>query len=482
MERRHSAALSRPSTPPIRPLPIRPAVGTYASKPSTPTPHHVRFSPSPSRAPSPTLSRSSPAAPARPLSRIGSTPAPPRPALARLSTYTSSTTGVRPPTPARSTTYPPTPLARLSTPINPWRPPSGAPRPPLHRQPTNTWDLRRPTTHPALNRPSSLYTSRRTGLATPPPSRPVSGTSSNGRPASSSSSSFQPVPAHLAFIDPSIPPAPGAGAHPEGTVLARSNLFVARGKPRLGVAYWEYVAVTRAQQVLEAYVPEVRDRCAAARQGGRKAVEAMRDETYMATRCVVEVAIAVLRMIKGSEEGMRINAEVASRLIHIRWGDDNEWRRIWALHNDRGIEPSAKSQRDARAVRGYTELTVDVFADRPALSHLTLSLHKSIVHLLASWDLELKLPLSIELRRHAQNGADRSAWTELQWRSEAFKGGMRATSEGARRLARETARFLDGVRGRGGLDGDKYLLLFQRLQTYAPHGFDLEPRKEYCPR
>ncbi|GAA5851296.1 hypothetical protein JCM9279_001096 [Rhodotorula babjevae] len=475
MERRHSAALSRPSTPPIRPLPIRPAVGTYASKPPTPPPHHVRFSPSPSRAPSPTLSRSSPAAPARPLSRVGSTPTPPRPALARLSTYTSSTTGARPASPARSTTYPPTPLARLSTPINPWRPPSGAPRPPLRREPTSTWDLRRPTNHPALGRPSSLYTSRRTGLATPPPSRPVSGTSSNGRPAS-----FQPVPPHLAFIDPSIPPAPVD--HPEGSVLERSNLFVARGKPRLGVAYWEYVAVTRAQQVLEAYVPEVRDRCAAARQGGRTAVEAMRVETYLATRCVIEVAVAVLRMIKGSEEGMRINAEVASRLVHIKWQDDDEWRRIWKLHNERGINPGAQSQRDARAVRGYTELAVDVFADRPALTKLTLSLHKSIVHLDASWDIELLRPLSINVRRDAQNNADRSAWTELLWRAEAFRSGMRATSEGARRLARETARFLDGVRGRGGLDGDKYLRLWKHLQTYAPPGFDLEPREEYCPR
>lgn len=363
-------------------------MGSYAAKPSTPPPHHVRFSPSPTRPPSPALSRSSSAAPARPLSRIGSTPAPARPALARLSTYTSSTTGARPASPARSTTYPPTPLARLSTPVNPWRPPSGPPRSPLRREPANTWDLRRPTTHPALGRPSSLYTSRRTGLATPPPSRPVSGTSSTaGRAAS-----LEPVPPHLGFIDPSIPPPPTD--HPEGSVLARSNLFVARGKPRLGVAYWEYVAATRAQQVLEAYVPEVRERCAAARAGGRKAVDDMRNETYMATRCVIEVAVAVLRMLKGSEEGMRvrpcslsrprprprdrlsdssspppspsflpqINAEVASRLVHIRWRDDDEWRRIWNLHNDRGLHPSAKSQHDARAVRGYTELAVDVFA------------------------------------------------------------------------------------------------------------------------
>jgi len=89
--------------------------------------------------------------------------------------------------------------------------------------------------------------------------------------------------------------------------------------------------------------------------------------------------------------------------------------------------------------------------DRPALSKLTVSLHKTIVHLDASWELELARAVSIDLRRTAQNHADRAAWHELQWRAEAFRSGMRATADAARRLARETARFLDGVRGRVGL-------------------------------
>ncbi|TNY20239.1 hypothetical protein DMC30DRAFT_447229 [Rhodotorula diobovata] len=484
MERRRSAALTRPQTPPIRPIPIRPAAGTHSSKATTPPPQRVRFSPPcEARPPSPALSRSSALGqppPPRPLSRVGAVPAPPRPALARAATYTSavaprSASPGHSGSPAHPSTRLPSPgpLARLSTPPSPWRPPP-LPRPAPRIDTANQWTLRRPVSNPALHRPSSLYASRRTGLATPPPSRPNSG---------SSRASFQAVPPHLSFLDPSIPPLPfSPSEHPEGTVVEESNLFIARGKPRLGLTHWQHAAVYRAHQALDEYVPEVRELSRRAREQGRAAVDKLRLEVYMPVRTLVETAVAVLRMLQSGEEGMEMMAAVASRLVHLRWGDDEEWKGISHLHFDRAIDAIGISHRNTRIVSEFTALAVETFQDRPRLSKITLDLHKCVTHLFASWQLEVDSPISINLRQCAQGRADRKAWQELQWRAEGFKNGMRATADAKRRLARAVGRFLDGVRSRGALDGGEYLKLFKHLQLYAPDGVDLQPRKELCPR
>lgn len=306
--------------------------------------------------------------------------------------------------------------------------------------------------NPALHRPSSLYASRRTGLATPPPSRPNSG---------SSRASFQAVPPHLSFLDPSIPPLPfSPSEHPEGTVVEESNLFIARGKPRLGLTHWQHAAVYRAHQALDEYVPEVRELSRRAREQGRAAVDKLRLEVYMPVRTLVETAVAVLRMLQSGEEGMEVRsavlrlvrptprrltslrpqmmAAVASRLVHLRWGDDEEWKGISHLHFDRAIDAIGISQRNTRTVSEFTALAVETFQGAPPPSPLFDSTRRRPD--LLTPDACLPPPQTARASQKSPSTCTNASRTSSPRGSSRSTAPSRSTCDSARRAARTARR------------------------------------------
>ncbi|BGP37980.1 hypothetical protein JCM10449v2_001907 [Rhodotorula kratochvilovae] len=233
-------------------------------------------------------------------------------------------------------------------------------------------------------------------------------------------------------------------------------------------------------QALEAYAGEMRERYARAKEGGSEGMMQMRIAVSLDVQALVEAALAVLRLLQFSEPGIQIAAQVASRLVHLRWGDTPDYHAILELHELHGIDPIVYSQGETEVVSNYRRVASGRFKGSPRLAKPTADTHSCLLRLHAAWEVEFRRPLTVTLRRLAQTG-DRKAWQELQWRAEGFAQGMRATLDARRRLAREVGRLLDGVRSRSGISGDNYLEYFKRIQEFLPDGVQVVPRR-VCPR
>ncbi|GJN88557.1 hypothetical protein Rhopal_001523-T1 [Rhodotorula paludigena] len=299
------------------------------------------------------------------------------------------------------------------------------------------------------------YTSRYSSAsrpATPPPSRPPSG----------SSATFRPVPPQYAFIDPSIPPAPlDSTRHPEGSQLLRSNLFVARGKPRLATAYWEQGAAYRMHQALEAHVGEVRERYYRMRGAGSGAFEDWRATVSREVRGLCELALAILRLMRSTIEGFEVNSSIATRLVRLSWANAQEWRAICDDQVKIAVSPLVYAQHNTSVVMEYAKLGLER---------------------VQAWTLEVDSPLSLHLRKAAHERGDRAAWQQLQWREIAYRQGVDGCKAVRVQLAKMVARFLDSVRSRSGISSYDYVAYFERLQELQPDDLRLQPRKELLPR
>ncbi|GAA6008974.1 hypothetical protein JCM10207_004050 [Rhodosporidiobolus poonsookiae] len=296
------------------------------------------------------------------------------------------------------------------------------------------------------------------------------------------SSSQSPLPPRLSFLVPSYPPPPvNLSQFREGQPLPRGNLVAGRGKARLAMTYWEQQGAQRIYAALRAH--EELQREVYWRMYPGKGLYPLRAKIEREIECLCEAALVVIRFL----------CQVASRFVNIPWGDAQEWRSISEVHSDECIPFIVQCQHNAEVVRKYFALgqehfrsLMNRFPDRnSAFTTLLKHFNDSATcfeRLASAWAVEEEAFVSRDLRRRAQEKADRSTWNCLQWRAEGFRSGIKASLEMRVYLIQGLAKYLHVTRSRGALSGADYVDFFDRLQRFLPPGMTAQPRSDLCNR
>ncbi|GAA5921979.1 hypothetical protein JCM1841_000717, partial [Sporobolomyces salmonicolor] len=314
---------------------------------------------------------------------------------------------------------------------------------------------------------------------------------SSSTPASTSRRSASPVrpaqsvvrpPAHLSFIDPSSSPPPlDSSRYKDGVTFKGTNLVMGDGKPRLTLTFylqWISRKLSRALRDSVA-IQKVVYLSVAPRKG---TLREDRNVVQKDCRVLVNAVLGVLRFFDSTEQGIKDAAQVAYRLVNIRWGDDYEWLAISDFHVQNAVGPMLQARQSVIALRDLIRNAGRQFD--PQFLDIVKSLTDAYAYskrLYDAWHLEAEEPISCQLRRRAQERGDRAAWHMLQRRSAAFQQGAQSSAQVRDYLVKDLVWYLDSTRSRSGISGDDYLDFYEELRPLLPRSSPVRPNYRLVP-
>ncbi|GAA5953551.1 hypothetical protein JCM21900_006200 [Sporobolomyces salmonicolor] len=290
---------------------------------------------------------------------------------------------------------------------------------------------------------------------------------------------------------------------PDGVVFKGTNLVMGDGKPRLTLTFylqWISRKLSRALRDSVA-IQKVVYLSVAPRKG---TLREDRNVVQKDCRVLVNAVLGVLRFFDSTEQGIKDAAQVAHRLVHIRWGDDYEWLAISDFHVQNAVGPMLRARQSVIALRDLIRNAGRQFD--PQFLDIVKSLTDAYAltkRLYDAWHLEAEEPISCQLRRRAQERGDRAAWHMLQRRSAAFQQGAQRSAQVRDYLIKDLVWYLDSTRSQGpfpdrlvrpgtdvprarrrrrsGISGDDYLDFYEELRPVLPHSSPVRPNYRLVP-